>query len=120
MTINPKEVLKGYDGNELTINIENNGKVTQKLLTALDAIVTSINTSYEGEVKTAEMITKITGLSMKFYQSNDKVSLTPDDIIFVTERVLKAVQYNIFNPIVYGRISELLTQTPLSQENQPN
>lgn len=108
MRVNTKEIIKDFDGSELNYILHKNKENLEPPLTVKDAIVLAINQYYNDEIRTAEQITQITGLSHKFYESSE-VELTEGDRVFIKDRILKAVQIGLWKPVVYDFINNLLT-----------
>lgn len=110
MIVDKHQILKNYDGSDLTLTIDaGNGNVTSRPLTVLDVVVNAINMQIPNEVKDPNDITKITGISQKFYGEGE-VDLSDEDRVFIKNRVMMAVQHNMLMPVVYGRICELFSE----------
>jgi len=95
MKIKVTDTVKSYDGKEV---IENGQPLL--LRTVFD---TSLNNTIPGEdAMTSEQKAKAYQLTLKIY-ANNEVDLTLDDRTLLKERVGK-----VYNPLVFGRVSDLL------------
>ena len=103
MKITTNQVLKDYEGKDI---IEESAKGEKRTITIRDVFSVALNTQTKDEVITAEEKAKVFQISTKLYTGNE-VDLTVDQLSLIKERVGK-----IYNPLVYGRVCELIDGQP--------
>lgn len=97
MKINLLDVPKDYEGKDIVDS-------KKKTLTYRDIFSTALNSQLANEIMGAEEKAKIFQLSLKLYKDNE-VDLTLDEKVLIKTRASK-----IWNPLVYGRICEILEE----------
>lgn len=105
MRIDTRQTLKDYEGNDIKETKVKNGVSEETPLTIRDVISIALNSQFRDEVFTAEKKAQIFQLSLKIYKDNE-VNLTAEEIVLIKEQVGK-----IYNPLVYGRVSEIIDNT---------
>ena len=116
MRVDTRMVLKDYDGTPVYFQTNDGGNINRKALTLKDCFVQALNNlaptgnpMQPNEMQTAETKAKIFNLTVRIMGSN-VVKLTPDDMVFLGERVGL-----IWSANVYGRIKQLFDGDPLEQ-----
>jgi len=106
MTINPKQVLKDFLGEEI--------KIEGKPLELKTVLVNALSYSEQELKATAEQSMRAYHLCMEL-MNKDSVELESEDIVFIKARMLK-----LYAPLVFGQVVSILEQktTPLTEENK--
>lgn len=99
MKINLKAPILDYENKP----VQNKG--AEEPLNFLNVFINALNSQLPSEVLTAEVKNRIYQVSMKIYKS-DEPNFTPEQLTLIKERVGK-----IYNPLVYGRVCDLIDGT---------
>jgi hypothetical protein len=101
MKILTSQVLKDYEGKDISETVTKDGKIVENPVTLRAVISTSLNTLFQNEPQTAEEKSKIFQLSLKLYAGKEP-DFTVDDLAFIKTKVGK-----VYNALVYGRVCEV-------------
>ena len=95
------QILKNYKGEDILSNLGDGKKVK---LSFRDVVSTSINATPLPPAKpmTAEVKNKAYQISIKLF-TKKRIDLTVDQRAFIKERV-----GDVYNPLVYGRVCDIL------------
>lgn len=108
MKINLKSIILDYEDKPL---IEAG---TNESLEYFDVFVKGLNANIHGEMLTAEKKNEIYQITKKLYANPKEVKLTVEQLALIKERVGKA-----YNPIVYGRVCDLIDGTGSKIDKEP-